>query len=442
MLQKILIYTSNLDEIGQLNEQLKEYGFTIQLNNRIEEVKKSLEQDSVDLFFVCIHTKSVETRKLMEQFKKAYSSIPYVFAMDYDDNQTIMSYYDSAVGFHDFRHSDLDHTVRLILNALHHIHKNSEVHERISSAYDTIKRNIPRIIDSGDAVLVVGENGTGKSYFAQELHNRIYADNKTCMNWSAETCDETGIEGELFGTSYIAGNNTRRHHRGLLEQAKQSVLFISGLTALSKRGQKIFKNLLKHKTYHIVGDYVDRPLECRLVFGAEPELDKMVKNGTFDKGLYNMLAKNRVDLPSLREATDDIRPMALMFLEEYCKEKNLSVPKISEAAIRYLQNKMWADNLRELKLCIERAMDRHHGRQISKCDVVAVTIKPRKKLALTDKDKIIESLVECKGNVSAASERAGMCRSSFNRRLTVFDIDPNDYRNKRYNCGKKKKQNA
>ena len=246
----------------------------------------------------------------------------------------------------------------------------------------------------------------------------------------------------MFGTSYIAPNNARRHHRGLLEQARDSVLFISGLTALSKRGQKILKNLLKHKSYHIVGEYTDRPIECRLVFGAEPELDVMVRQGTFDKGLYNMLTKNRVDLPSLREATDDIRPMAIMFLEEYCKEKHLSVPKISEAAIRYLQKKMWADNLRELKLCVEKAMDHHRGQQISKCDIVAVTIKPRKKVTISDKDRIIESLVNCKGNVTAACERAGMCRSSFNRRLVLFDIDPNDYRNKRYNCGKKKKQNA
>lgn len=172
MFQKILIYDSDLEGIDELNTSLSEHGFKIEAHNNPEETKRNLESDNIDLFIICLHNKSVEPHRLLDEFKANKTDIPFVFAMDYDDNMTIAHHYDEALCFHDTRYSNLDDTVKTILNALHHIHKNSEVHERISSAYDKIKKAIPLIIDSGKPILVVGEKGTGKSYFAQELHNR------------------------------------------------------------------------------------------------------------------------------------------------------------------------------------------------------------------------------------------------------------------------------
>ena len=443
MVQKILIYDSELDEIEQLNCILSEYGFRIEANDNLADVKNNLDRDNIDLFFICLHRKSEGTHNFLKDFKSNGTGIPYVFAMDYDDNLMVLAHYDDAVCYHDMRYSDFESTVETIMRTLHHIHMSYDVHERISTAYDKVKNKIPVIVRSNSPVLVVGDNGTGKSYFAQDLHNRIYNDHKICISWCADTCSEENFEAELFGSIYMTNNGQRRHHRGLLEQAEGSVMYISGITKLSPRNHKILRNLIKSKHYRMVGDTANIPLKCTLVFGAEPEIDHQILEGTFDKGFYNLISPNRVDLPSLREATEDIKPMAKFFLSEHCRQQNVNVPKISEAAIRYLENQPWFDNLRELKNCIEKAADHHTGNQISKVDIIAVSAKPKYRRAQPDDKKImIEALKFCNGNVTVACERAGMTRSTFNRNLVSFGIDPNDYRSKRYNCGKKKKQSS
>lgn len=444
MFQKILIYDSDLNGIDELNASLSEHGFKIEARNNPEDTKRDLERDNVDLFIICLHNKSFEPHRLLDEFKANNSNIPFVFAMDYDDNMTIANHYDEALCFHDIRHSNLDDTVKIILNALHHIHKNSEVHERISSAYDNIKAAVPRIIKSGKPILVVGEKGTGKSYFAQELHNRIFDDKKTCMSWSAETCIEENFEAELFGSSYQARNGANRHHRGILEQAEDSVLFIDGCHTLSIRCQKILKGLIKKGIYHRVGDRTVMELKTRLVLSAEPIIDSMLENGSFDRGLYNLIVKNRVNMPSLKEATDDIKPMAIMFLHEYCIENNIEEPIITASALRYLESRIWRDNLRELKVCVEQAVDHHHGHKIFKTDFIAVA--SRNKCAINPTMECMQiyvnALCSCGGNVTAAADRLNISKSTFIRRIEKYGIDPNDYRSKRYNCGKKKKQNA
>lgn len=292
MFQKILIYDSDLNGIYDLNSSLSEHGFKIEAHDNPEDTRRDLEKDNVDLFIICLHNKSLEPHRLLNDFKANKSNIPFVFAMDYDDNMTIVNNYDEALCFHDIRYSNLDDTIKIILTALHHIHKNSEVHDRISSAYDQIKAAIPRIIQSGKPIFVVGEKGTGKSYFAQELHNKIFDDKKTCMSWCAETCIEENFEAELFGSSYLAKNGANRHHRGILEQAEGSVLFIDGCHALSLRCQKILKSLIKKGTYHRVGDRTIMELKTRLVLSAEPIIDSMLEDGSFDRGLYNLIVKN------------------------------------------------------------------------------------------------------------------------------------------------------
>lgn len=444
MLQKILIYDSDLTGIDELNTSLSEHGFRIEAHNNPEDTKRNLEKDNVDLFIICLHNKSVEPHRLLDEFKANKTDIPFVFAMDYDDNMTIANHYDEALCFHDTRYSNLDDTVKTILNALHHIHKSSEVHERISSAYDKIKAAIPRIIKSREPILVVGEKGTGKSYFAQELHNRIFNDKRTCMSWSAETCLEENFEAELFGSSYQARNSSIRHHRGILEQAQDSVLFIDGFHTLSPRNMKILKSLIKKGTYHRVGDRTIMELKTRLVLSAEPVLDMMLEDGTFDRGLYHLLAKNRVNMPSLKEATEDIKPMAIMFLHEYCVENNIEEPTITASALRYLETRLWHDNLRELKVCVEQAVDHHHGHKIFKTDFMAVTTRNKGCISPNQecKQTYVDALRFCSGNVTAAADKLNISKSTFIRRLEKYGIEPNDYRCKKYNCGKKKKQST
>jgi PAS domain S-box-containing protein len=208
---------------------------------------------------------------------------------------------------------------------------------------------IEKIAATDAAVLILGETGVGKEFFARSIHRESVRGDKTFFKVDCTTIPENLIESELFG--YAAGAFSGANVKGkpgLFEMADHGTLFLDEIGELPLAMQVKLLRVLQDQEILPVGSTRVRKVDVRIIAATNCDLDKNVEEGRFRSDLYYRLRVAVLSIPPLRDRREDIMPLAHHFLKKYTARYKKEVhfgPTIENVFINY----RWPGNIRELE---------------------------------------------------------------------------------------------
>ena len=299
-----------------------------------------------------------------------------------------------------------------------------------SPAIQTLRSITRRVADTDLAVLILGENGTGKEVVAKSVH---YFSNRRDKPFIAVNCaaiPDTLAESELFGHEKGAFTDAREARPGKFELAAEGTLFLDEIGDLSLSGQAKLLRVLEEKVLVRVGGSVPIHTDARVVAATNQNLAEMVRQKRFREDLYFRLNVVTIELPPLRGRTEDIMLLAEHFLSDFCRKARRPVPSLSAAARGRLESHAWPGNVRELRNLMERLAYLSTEERIE-AEQLAFILSPRERVPLVaevdqpladataqfQETYIKRAIEQSEGNVSRAADRLGLHRSNLYRKM-------------------------
>lgn len=219
-------------------------------------------------------------------------------------------------------------------------------------ASQKILKQIALLQNEGGPILIEGETGTGKEVTAKLLHNQQESTGPfISINMSA--VPDALFESELFGHVKGAFTGADKDRIGLVEAAHGGDLFLDEIEALPLNLQAKLLRFLESGEARKVGAHTNYVVETRVIVASNRNLEEMVKKGEFREDLLWRLSGKKIQLPPLRERTEDIPELIQFFLKRSSSKFTKKTMEIEEEAIETLKSHSWPGNTRELKRWVE-----------------------------------------------------------------------------------------
>jgi TyrR family helix-turn-helix protein len=224
----------------------------------------------------------------------------------------------------------------------------------MSDSMQSILEKAKRIASVDVTVFIRGESGSGKDVFAQYIHNHSQRKDGPFLPINCGAIPETLLESELFGYSEGTFTGQRRKGKdGLLRAAEKGTLLLDEVCEMTPSLQVKLLRFLETKTYSPVGSSERIHSDIRILSATNRDIKRMIADGKFREDLYYRLDVVNLTIPPLRERPDDIVPLALYFLDEYCRKYNMQ-KKMTPDVLGWVRRYAWPGNVRELRNLVER----------------------------------------------------------------------------------------
>lgn len=212
-----------------------------------------------------------------------------------------------------------------------------------------------RVAPTPATVLLLGENGTGKSVLAGAIHRRSERKAQPFVTVHCPCLQEQLLESELFGHVKGAFTGAVSDAMGKVAAAEGGTLFLDEIGDLPLSIQPKLLRLLQERKYERVGETAQRSADIRVIAATNRDLQAEVKAGRFREDLYYRLNVVSIEVLPLRERVEDIVPSAEHFLQNMAKSLQRNFRGFSQLACETLRNYRWPGNVRELRNAVERA---------------------------------------------------------------------------------------
>ncbi len=301
---------------------------------------------------------------------------------------------------------------------------------------------IKNVAATNTTVLIEGATGTGKEMVARAIHQAssgVRSGPFVAVNCAA--LPETLLESELFGHEKGAFTSAVGQREGRFELANGGTLFLDELGEISPSVQAKLLRVLQERRFERVGGTKSIEVDVRVIAATNKRLKRLVSKGQFREDLYYRVNVVRLELPPLRERTQDIPLLVTHFAKKYSQPGN-SPKTFSPEAMEVLMNHRWRGNIRELENVVERACVvcpkkiveiKHLPPELTspaasgnpfKIDIS----KPLPELLqemtnYVEKSYIEKALKKTEGNVSKCSEICGLSRRSLTSKISDYSID-------------------
>ena len=232
-----------------------------------------------------------------------------------------------------------------------------------SGKMNAIFQMIETVAEVQSTILITGESGTGKELVARAIHDLSSRGEKPFISINCGAFTETLLESELFG--YVKGSFTgaNSNRKGLFEAAHKGTIFLDEIGEMSPAMQVKLLRVLQEKKVRPVGAHDELPVDARVIAATNRDLKKMSEDGSFREDLFYRVSVIPINLPPLRERTEDIADLTTHFVEKFCTQAGRTLT-ISPKAMHLLENYAWHGNVRELEHTIERAVALERGDEI------------------------------------------------------------------------------
>ena len=294
-----------------------------------------------------------------------------------------------------------------------------------------IHRTVEKISATDASVLITGENGTGKDVLAGEIHRRSDRSLKPLVCVDAGALTETLFESELFGHVKGAFTDAHADHIGKFEQADGGTLFLDEIGNIPLHLQAKLLRAIQNRAVTRVGDTKTIPVDIRLICATNKNLEQMVRDGEFREDLYYRINTMHLHLPALRERTDEVVPLAQMFISKYAEKYRRLVSGLTPEAEEALKNQYWSGNIRELQNCIEKAVIMSDGETLGIDDLQLSPIRPKggadafsgtDSLEETEEKAIRAAMAKFGGNLSMVAKSLEISRPTLYAKLKKYNI--------------------
>jgi len=235
----------------------------------------------------------------------------------------------------------------------------------LKSSDPTMQRtlNLARQVAPAETtVLIRGESGTGKGVLARTIHGWSNRAKKPMATISCPTLSPQLLESELFGHARGSFTGAIRDNPGRIASSEGGTLFLDEIGDLPLQLQPKLLRFLQDREYERVGESLTRKADVRVIAATHVDLESAVAAGKFREDLLYRIKVIQLDLPPLRDRTDDVAAFAERFLAELRGGK--LVTGFTPDAMSALRAYRWPGNIRELRNVIERALFLCQGDQI------------------------------------------------------------------------------
>ncbi len=228
---------------------------------------------------------------------------------------------------------------------------------------------VERAADTRASILLLGENGTGKSQLARHIHELSPLREGPFVTVNCPALSRELLESELFGHAKGSFTGAIKDYAGKVDAARGGTLFLDEIGELPADLQAKLLRLLQEKAYERVGETRTRAADVRVLAATNRDLSKAVAEGTFREDLFYRLNVITVTVPPLRERPDDLDRLARRFLAYFADETGRAARDFSTDAWAALRAHAWPGNVRELRNAIERAVIMSRGEHIERADL-------------------------------------------------------------------------
>ena len=209
---------------------------------------------------------------------------------------------------------------------------------------------LDKIKHSQNTILIQGENGTGKELIAKSIHQHSLRKNQAFIIQNCSALNDNLLESELFGHVKGSFTGAYKDKKGLFEMADKGSFFLDEVGDTSPAMQVKLLRVIQEGTFFPVGGTETKKVDVRIIAATNKNLKKMVEEGTFREDLYYRLNVINIQVPALRERTDDIPLLAEFFINRFSQHPKIFTKKALEKLTQY----PWPGNVRELQNETER----------------------------------------------------------------------------------------
>ncbi|WP_041452477.1 sigma-54-dependent transcriptional regulator [Alteromonas naphthalenivorans] len=305
-----------------------------------------------------------------------------------------------------------------------------------SPAMQVLESMIEQVADTQASVLILGENGTGKSLLAERLHHLSSRHSAPLVSVNMGAIPENLFESELFGHVKGAFTDAKEARKGRFELAQNGTLFFDEIGALPSAVQPKLLRVLESNEFEPVGSSITHNADVRIISATNANLNDMVESGAFRRDLMFRLNTFVLSLPPLRERKEDIVLLAKSLIDKFSVKYKKNNLKLDDEVVELLNDYRWPGNVRELSHVIERAVILCRENIIAPSHIMLSDKKAPedemdegvlRSLDDVEFDMITHALKKYQGHVSKAASALGISRNALYRRLEKYQLNKEDF---------------
>lgn len=290
--------------------------------------------------------------------------------------------------------------------------------------------------------LILGESGVGKECIAGYIHKNSPRKKQPYMVVDCGSTPAGILESELFGHLRGAFTHAVKDKVGLIQAADSGTLFLDEVGNISHDMQCRLLRFLEDRKIRQVGAIKETLVDCRVISATNANLAQAIEDGRFRQDLFYRLKGITLTIPPLRERKEDIYPLAGLYVDSYAQTHGLDRLRISDAAVKVLEEHPWPGNVRELKNTIEAGAVLCQNQVIEPWDLQIESIRENAVLTSdldlhdsqafsieqSEKDTIIRALKKSKGVQKDAADLLGISKRAMHYKVKKYDVNPTVYK--------------
>jgi DNA-binding NtrC family response regulator len=288
-------------------------------------------------------------------------------------------------------------------------------------------------------VLITGQAGSGRETFARYLHSQSARRDGLFVDMGVSAIAKGNSARELFGSE-----KGERIQYGALEQARGGTLFLDEVADMDLEAQAQLLGALDTGSFLRIDGTDPVDIDVRIVAATKRDLELEVQEGRFREDLFYHLNVVPLNIPSLKEHTEDVPDLLNFYVDHFVQHEKLPYRHFSVGAQNFLRNYSWPGNVRELKNMVQRLLILGAGDEISQ-DEVELAVSGREVSEMVDTGGLFSfdqplrqareqfekvyleyQLAKHGGNVSKTAAEAEMERTHLYRKLKSLGIEIKD----------------
>ena len=335
-----------------------------------EEGLKLIPKACPDLVIMDVRMGGMSGLETLRRLRQSHPKLPVIMMTAYGTTQTAIEA--MKLGAYDYllKPFDVPKLKVIIANALNAARAMKQVvtYEPLLESEDyesgIIGRSEPmqrvfkligQLSTSDATTLITGESGTGKELVARAIYHHSNRSEQPFLAINCAAIPENLLESELFGHEKGAFTGATNQRIGKFEQCNRGTLFLDEIGDMTPATQTKILRVLQSGTFERVGGNQPVKVDVRVIAATNRDLEKAVKDRAFREDLFYRLNVVRIEMPALRERSEDIRLLVDYFLKKYTQRG--AKPKVMHPdTLARLMACNWPGNVRELENIIQRAL--------------------------------------------------------------------------------------
>ncbi len=449
---EILIVDDDPGHLGTLSILIQGWGYTVHGADDGSAAVALVRERPFDAILMDVRMASLGGIEALKEIKAYNPAVPVLIMTAYSSVNTAVEAL--KAGAYDYLTKPLDFDeLRLTLErALDHTRLEQENRELRSSLPEgrelaaiigksppmrRLVEMVAMVAPTEATVLITGESGTGKELVARGVHGLSPRRHKPLVTVNCAALTETLLESELFGHEKGAFTGADRRREGRFVQADKGSIFLDEVGEIPLAMQAKLLRVLQEREVQRVGS--DQPLrvDVRIIAATNRDLARYVEEGHFREDLFYRLNVMTLQVPPLRERSEDLPLLAQHFLQRFAEKNRKPLKGFTPQAMDLLLKHQWPGNVRELENAVERAVILSMGDYVSERELPLIIAEATqgaetpsaggaaagRPLEEVEREAILATLEQTGGNKSEAAKLLRISRVTLHNKLKKFGVE-------------------